>query len=1014
MTNKTATFVNNERPLSEIYGDLKSAFDSAPFPSAKDRIRNLKLLKKQLQRYQDALAVAMSRDFGWRSPAESKLVDILAPVLEINHAIGHVKKWIKPSRRSTELLFLSNSIKVQYQPKGVVGIICPFNFPLFLSVGPLVAALTAGNRTLIKMPPNCPNTTQLLTQMLDEIFPQNLVAVMSGRHSEAMAMASLPFDHLIFTGSPATGRHIMAAAAKNLTPVTLELGGKSPAIVCDSYPMADAAKRIVHGATMNAGQVCLRPDYVMVKKAQVSEFVAAAKLCFKKMFDHTTGNESYTSIADLAQEKRFLDLVQDAKDKGSTITLCDDVGTGSQYPLHIITDVSDDMLVANEELFGPILLVLPYNSMTDVVSHIVSRPRPLALYIFSHDKSERNYIMENTHSGGVSINDWGWHGVNHDAPFGGIGNSGMGNYHGEEGFRELSHGKTVFKRHRFFPIGLFYPPYGTMIQHMALQLFLGKPDESVRIKQTIIKNNKSENEGEIMNLATNLVDSANRTPDKNALIFNDKSFSYKELNELTNKVANAIVGMGIQPGDKVALSCPNLPYFPMVYYGILKAGAVVVPLNVLLKANEVAYHLEDCEAKALFCFEGTDDLPMGQAGYDAFKSVDVCENFIQITADPAAPGRVGGTQTLGFTIKDQSEQFDLVETTKDDTAVILYTSGTTGKPKGAELTHNNMFMNAKGSQILSQSTDKDVQLITLPLFHSFGQTVQMNNTFLVGGTAVLIARFEPEAVLTTMEQQKVTIFAGVPTMYIALLNTKSSDKFNLENIAKNLRLSISGGSSLPVEVIRQFEDKFHVPVLEGYGLSETSPVATFNHLDKPRIPGSVGQPIQGVEVKIVDADGNEAEVESRGEIAIKGHNVMKSYFNRQDATTESIKDGWFFSGDIGKKDKDGNVYIVDRLKEMIIRGGFNVYPREIEETLMQNEHVMMVAVIGIDHPVHGEEIKAYVVAKDAYDNVDELKAWAKSKLADYKYPREIEFRTALPMTSTGKILKKELKAELQK
>jgi long-chain acyl-CoA synthetase len=385
-----------------------------------------------------------------------------------------------------------------------------------------------------------------------------------------------------------------------------------------------------------------------------------------------------------------------------------------------------------------------------------------------------------------------------------------------------------------------------------------------------------------------------------------------------------------------------------------------------------------------------------------------------ITADPTQPSSIEGVMTLGMLLKDQSPAFDTVATSSEDTAVILYTSGTTGQPKGAELSHSNMACNAMISQLLMKGSETDTTLITLPLFHSFAQTVLMNVSVFMAAKMVLIPRFDPAAVLSAFEQHKVTVFAGVPTMYIGLLNYPSADDYDLAAIATNLRLGVSGGASLPVEVLRQFQEKFDVTILEGYGLSETSPVATFNYLEGDLIPGSIGQPAQGVEARVMDADGNLLGPDEDGEIVIRGHNIMKGYYRKPEATAEAMRGGWFHTGDIGKQDARGNFYIVDRLKDMILRGGYNVYPREIEEVLMQHESIAMVAVIGVPHETHGEEIKAYVVPKPGVEiDADELKAWTKERIADYKYPREIEFREQLPMTATGKILKKELKAELR-
>lgn len=473
--------------LTETFHRLQQAAASQPFPSYQERVNHLRQLKTQIQRYQDLIAEAIASDYGWRAPSESKMIDAMGPVLEINHALHSLKGWMKPQKRRTELLFLSNSLKVTYQPKGVVGIICPWNFPLYLSLGPLIASLAAGNRAMIKMPPNCPKITQLLSHMLAEIFPSDLVYVLDGNHPEAMEISHLPFNHLIFTGSANSGRHIMANASANLTPVTLELGGKSPAIVTDNYPLEDAAKRIAHGKAVNSGQVCVSPDYALVPEQKIPSFIAAVKQSFLTMYAYTANNEDCTAIVSDIQEQRFLDLLSDAKQKGAVVEVCGAVNdaahtqTYRQYPLHIISGVTPDMRVAKEELFGPMLLVMPYATLEQAVDHIKRGPRPLACYIFSHNAQDQEYILKNSHAGGITINDCAWHVMNHDAPFGGIGDSGSGSYHGIEGFRELSHAKTVFKRHRFFPTELFYPPYGKKVQELALSWFLGKADPSLKL-----------------------------------------------------------------------------------------------------------------------------------------------------------------------------------------------------------------------------------------------------------------------------------------------------------------------------------------------------------------------------------------------------------------------------------------------------------------------------------------------------------------------------------------------------
>jgi long-chain acyl-CoA synthetase len=514
----------------------------------------------------------------------------------------------------------------------------------------------------------------------------------------------------------------------------------------------------------------------------------------------------------------------------------------------------------------------------------------------------------------------------------------------------------------------------------------------------------------MLNLSVLLEDSARNHPERAAVVLDDRRLTYAQVDAGANQVANLLVERGIRPGDKVALSCPNLPYFPIVYYGILKAGAVAVPLNVLLKAREIAYHLDDSEARAYLCFEGTPELPMGAEGFAGFGEAPGCEQFFLITADPAAASPIEGAETLGSALAGKAPAFEAVLLPETDPAVILYTSGTTGQAKGAELSHSNLILNALTCNRLFGSTPgTDTHLLVLPLFHSFGSTVNMNAGFATASTLVLLPRFDAAAAVKLLETENVTFFAGVPTMYWGLLNALT-DEVDVERIAGNMRVAVSGGSSLPVEIIREVRERLGVTILEGYGLSETSPVATFSDpLSDPR-PGSIGIPIWGVEVRLIDESWQPVEgVDEIGEIAIRGHNIMRGYYNRPEATAEVVRDGWFRSGDLGRRDKDGFYYIVDRAKDMIIRGGFNVYPREIEEVLMTHEAVSLAAVIGVPHPSHGEEVKAFVILKEgASVTEDELIAWGREQMAAYKYPRMVAVVDSLPMTATGKLLKRAL------
>ena len=452
----------------------RAAFLRKPYPSAGERKLKLRALRRALRARQHRLAEAMAQDFGGRSRNESRLADVLGPVLEINHALRSLPRWMRPARRSTELLFFSNRVWVEYQPKGVVGIISPWNFPGFLTLGPLVAALAAGNRAMIKMSELVPATTEAMKGLLAECFEADEVAVMGGDAVVGKAFAALPFDHLVFTGSTEVGRAVMRAAAENLVPVTLELGGKSPAIVSRSADLAAAALRIVHGKVFNTGQVCVSPDYALVPRELEGAFVAAARAAFARLAPRPSIDPDYTSIVSDRHAERLQGLLDDARARGATVLACSEAAQPRRMPLHIVTGVTDAMRIAHEEIFGPILPLRPYERIEDAIDHVAARPRPLALYWFGTDRHEADAVRRHTHSGGVTLNDWCWHVFQHDLPFGGIGASGTGSYHGEEGFRALSHAKAVFRERRFFPIQLFHPPYGGLAQRLAMRLFLGR------------------------------------------------------------------------------------------------------------------------------------------------------------------------------------------------------------------------------------------------------------------------------------------------------------------------------------------------------------------------------------------------------------------------------------------------------------------------------------------------------------------------------------------------------------
>jgi long-chain acyl-CoA synthetase len=522
-----------------------------------------------------------------------------------------------------------------------------------------------------------------------------------------------------------------------------------------------------------------------------------------------------------------------------------------------------------------------------------------------------------------------------------------------------------------------------------------------------------------LNLASMIAHHARLTPDAEAIVWEDLRISYGELDRLSNRVAHALTEMGIGHGDKVALNCPNLPFFPIVYYGILKAGAVVVPICVLFTPAEIEYHLRDSDAKAVFVFQGTPELPLLEVTKPAFDNVAGCEHLVVMTTELFGESPIPQHKTLTQLTFDKPETFDIFPNRPDDTAAILYTSGTTGQPKGAELTHLNIWSNsAIGWNLhlpMLDFTDgiQKTALITLPLFHTTGQTVQMNTNLYGGNRVVLLARFDAAAALDAMVREKVNFWIGVPTMYWALLRYVDETGYDTSGVAENMKVCTSGGAPMPVELMRSFQEKFGVRVLEGYGLSETSPLATFNHFALPSKPGTVGQPIFGVEVKCVDDNDSEVPRGTRGEIVIRGTNVMKGYYKRPEATAEAFRGGWFHTGDIGLQDEDGYISILDRKKDMILRGGYNIYPRQLEEIIITHPAVSLCAVIGVPDERLGEEVKAIVVLKQGEElSAEELITWSKTRIAANKYPRHVEFRESLPMGNTGKIFKRALKEEI--
>jgi long-chain acyl-CoA synthetase len=492
------------------------------------------------------------------------------------------------------------------------------------------------------------------------------------------------------------------------------------------------------------------------------------------------------------------------------------------------------------------------------------------------------------------------------------------------------------------------------------------------------------------NLGSLLGQAADRHPDHPAMRLDDLVLSYAQLREAAGRMSALLAAQGVQPGDRIGIMLPNVPAFPIAFYGALAAGAIVVPMNPLLKSREVAYYLGDSGARVVLAWH----VAAGEAAKGA--------------ADAGAQAIAVETPDLSGLIDGYEPAWTEGERQDDDDAVILYTSGTTGQPKGAELTHAGLVRNAElTARTLLKNNPDDVIMGCLPLFHVFGLTCGLNAAVAAAGTLTLLPRFDPVKALEIIKRDAVTIFEGVPTMYAAMLHHPEVDPA----MAASLRVCVSGGASMPVEILRGFEERFGCIILEGYGLSETSPVASFNHPDKVRKPGSIGTPVEGVQMRLVDDAGQTVPDGEIGEIAIRGHNVMKGYWNKPEATAQTMTDGWFRTGDMARVDEDGYYYIVDRKKDLIIRGGYNVYPREIEEVLHEHPAVAEVAVIGLPHPELGEEVGAAVALKPGMSATpEELRAFARDRVAAYKYPRRVWLVDALPKGPTGKIMRREVHA----
>ncbi|MFF1485229.1 long-chain fatty acid--CoA ligase [Streptomyces sp. NPDC058319] len=495
-----------------------------------------------------------------------------------------------------------------------------------------------------------------------------------------------------------------------------------------------------------------------------------------------------------------------------------------------------------------------------------------------------------------------------------------------------------------------------------------------------------------LSVAAILAENARRRPHRTALVEGDLRLSFAQVWQRARAQAGALIGLGIRPGDRVALMAPNTAEFPQAYYAIAAAGAVVVPVHLLLSAAEVEHVLRDSGATLLLCHPAQADTGTAAARATGVRVVTLGAELQALAA---------GAEPLP----------SYVTRAADDPAVVFYTSGTTGVPKGAVLSHFNLVMNATVNAFdANDIRPDDIALGALPLFHAFGQTVSMNSTWRAGATLVLLPRFDASRAIELMVKEGVNTFHGVPTMFVSLAAAAAG-----ADVLPDLRLCVSGGASLPVAVLERFEAAFGARIHEGYGLSETSPAAAVNQPVFGTRPGSIGHPLWGVDVEIARAEA-EDRVEllppgEVGEVVVRGHNVFSGYLGRPEATAEALVDGWFRTGDLGTKDDEGFLRIVDRKKDVIIRGGYNVYPREVEEVLLRHPGVAQAAVIGLPDELHGEEVCAVVVpAPGAEPDAAAVTAWAKEHLGRHKYPRRVELTDALPLGPSMKVLKRELRA----
>ncbi|MGY6536535.1 MAG: 3-(methylthio)propionyl-CoA ligase [Pararhodobacter sp.] len=1046
----TSTHEQAAARLRRIFTAQQVAFARQPSPLIEARKDALNLLKRQLQRYQDALAEALVQDFGFRAPAETKMLDILPSVLDINHTLRHLRRWMKPSRRHPELLFATNRLEVVYQPKGVVGVIVPWNFPLYLCFGPVAAALAAGNRVMIKMSEALPATNAVMRRLIGEVFDEDHIAVFGEELEDPTAFTALAFDHIVFTGSPAVGRKVMAAAAENLTPVTLELGGKSPAFVLPDYPLEQAARSLVFGKGANAGQICVSPDYALVQRGDVAGFVQAAQAAFAQMYGADVAqNHDYSAVVNDRQFQRITALLDDARVRGATVTACG-TGAGRKLPLQIVTGVTPDMRLMQEEIFGPVLPIVAYDTLDEAIEQVRALPRPLALYCYTHDEAARRQVLGRTHSGGVTLNDCAWHIINHDAPFGGTGQSGMGNYHGEEGFRELSHARTVFKRHRFFPVQLFQPPYGTRIQQAVARVFLGHADPAVTAapmapaapslappvaaaalptppKQLGVTPQGGPMPGQMMNqplLISQLLTHAERHHPEQQVVTRRVEgeihrITYRDLARRSRQLARALAGLGMAQGVRVGTLAWNTDRHLELYYAVSGSGAVLHTLNPRLHPDQLAWIAGDAEDRIL-CFDLT-FLPLVEAVAPRLSGV---RHYVLMTDRAHMPTatKLPNLHCYEDLLAAQDDSFAWPEFDENTASSLCYTSGTTGNPKGVLYSHRSTVLHTWASALPDSLglSAADAVLPVVPMFHVNGWGLPYS-ACMVGAKLVLPGpAMDGKSLHDLFESEGVTISAGVPTIWQGLLAHVAGNGLRFSTMQR----TVIGGSACPPAMMRAFEEEYGVRVIHAWGMTELSPIGTIGVLkgaqralpedEQRKIRAKQGRGVFGIDMKIVGPDGQDLPWDGRqsGELMVRGPWVVDRYLNG--TVTPLVPDaagrGWFPTGDVATIDADGFMQITDRAKDVIKSGGEWISSIDLENIAMAHPGVAMAACIAVPHPKWDERPALVVVRKPGAEVTEaELIAFFDGKIAKWWTPDAVVFVDQLPIGATGKVLKNQLR-----